>query len=65
MSFLKSIANKLGVDKAIAYSSGARVIQGFTGVGSMFFISAFLTDVEQGFYINFGFLIATQVFFRI
>ena len=50
MKFLKSIANKLGVDKAIAYSSGARIVQAFTGVGSIFFISTFLTGVEQGFY---------------
>lgn len=40
----------MGVDKAIAYSSGALAIQGFTGVGSMFLISSFLTGVEKGFY---------------
>lgn len=65
MSLLKSIASKLGVDKAIAYSSGARVIQGFTGVGSMFFISTFLTGVEQGFYFTFGSILALQVFFEL
>lgn len=65
MSFLKSIASKLGVDKAIAYSSGARVIQGFTGVGSVFFISTFLTGVEQGFYYTFGSILALQVFFEL
>lgn len=65
MSFIKTIAQKLGVDKAIAYSSGARVIQGFTGVGSMFFISTFLTGVEQGFYFTFGSILALQVFFEL
>lgn len=55
----------MGVDKAIAYSSGARVIQGFTGVGSMFFISTFLTGVEQGFYFTFGSILALQVFFEL
>ena len=55
----------MGVDKAIAYSSGARIIQGFTGVGSMFFISTFLTGVEQGFYFTFGSILALQVFFEL
>lgn len=50
MSFIRSIAPKMGVDKAIAYSSGARVIHGFTGVGSMFLISSFLTGVDEGFH---------------
>lgn len=65
MKFLKSIANKLGVDKAIAYSSGARILQAFTGVGSIFFISTFLTGVEQGFYYTFGSILALQVFFEL
>lgn len=65
MSFLKTIARKLGVDKAIAYSSGARIVQAFTGVGSIFFISTFLTGVEQGFYYTFGSILALQVFFEL
>ena len=65
MSILRSIANKLGVDKAIAYSSGARIVQAFTGVGSIFFISTFLTGVEQGFYYTFGSILALQLFFEL
>lgn len=65
MPFLKSIAGKLGIDKAIAYSSGARMVQGFTGVASMFFISSFLTGVEQGFYFTFGSILALQIFFEL
>lgn len=65
MSFLKTIASKLGVDKAIAYSSGARIVQAFTGVGSIVFISTFLTGVEQGFYYTFGSILALQVFFEL
>lgn len=65
MKFLKSVAKKLGVDKAIAYSSGARIVQAFTGVGSIFFISTFLTGVEQGFYYTFGSILALQVFFEL
>lgn len=62
---IKQIAQKMGVDKAIAYSSGARVVQGFTGVGSIFFISTFLTGVEQGFFFTFGSILALQVFFEL
>lgn len=65
MSFIKTIAQKMGVDKAIAYSSGARVIGAFTGVASVFFITSFLTGVEQGFYYTFGSLLAMQVFFEL
>ena len=59
------IANKIGLDKAIAYSSGARVIQAVAGVGSVFFITRFLTGIEQGFYYTFGSLMAIQVFFEL
>lgn len=65
MLFFNTIAHKLGVDKAIAYSSGARIVQAFTGVGSIFFISTFLTGVEQGFYYTFGSILALQVFFEL
>ena len=62
---LKKLALKLGVDKAIAYSSGARIVQAITGVGSIFFISTFLSGVEQGFYYTFGSIAALQVFFEL
>lgn len=53
MSMIKIIAQKIGMDKSIAYSSGARIVQGFTGVASVFFITSFLTGVEHGFYYTF------------
>lgn len=62
---LRNFATKIGLDKSIAYSSGARVIQGIAGVGSMFFISTFLTGVEQGFYFTFGSILALQIFFEL
>ena len=62
---IKSLLKKIGIDKSIAYSSGARVVQAFTGVGSIFFISTFLSGVEQGFYYTFGSIIAIQVFFEL
>lgn len=62
---LYSLVKKLGVDKSIAYSSGARVVQAFTGVASILFISQFLTKTEQGFYYTFGSIIAIQIFFEL
>lgn len=60
-----NIAHRIGMDKAIAYSSGSRIIGGVTGVLSVFFISTFLTGVEQGFYYTFGSILALQVFFEL
>ena len=62
---LVDIARKAGVDKSIAYSSGSRVIGGLAGVLSIYFITTYLTGVEQGFYFTFGSLLAMQVFFEL
>lgn len=65
LNLVRSIFRRFGVDKSIAYSSGARVVQAFTGVASIFFIAQFLTKVEQGFYYTFGSIVAIQVFFEL
>ncbi len=62
---LRRIAQGIGIDKAIAYTSGARIVQGVSGVGTMFFLSTFLTEIEQGFYFTFGSILALQVFFEL
>lgn len=62
---VRILANKIGLDKAVAFSSGARVVQGIAGVLTVFFLSIFLTGVEQGFYFTFGSIIALQVFFEL
>ena len=64
-SILRRIAQGIGIDKAIAYTSGARIVQGVSGMGTMFFLSTFLTGVEQGFYFTFGSILALQVFFEL
>lgn len=61
----KNIARKAGLDKAIAYSSSSRIVSGLAGVFAIFFISLFLTGVEQGFYFTFGSILALQVFFEL
>lgn len=65
MNIKDIVTQKLGIDKAIAYTSGSRIVQGFTGVASVFFITTFLTGVEQGFYYTFGSILALQVFFEL
>lgn len=44
---LKVIANKLGVDKAIFFTTTARILQGAGGIVSVIFISAYLTVIWQ------------------
>lgn len=65
MNIIKRIVNTLGLDKSIAYTSGARIIQAFTGVASIIFISRYLSSIEQGFYYTFGSIVAMQVFFEL
>lgn len=63
--FVSILANRIGMDKSIAYSSGSRILQGLTGVISVLFITSFLTGVEQGFYYTFGSILALQIFFEL
>src|SRR5450759_609571 len=57
--------NKLGVDRAIFYTSLARIIMAIAGVITIFFVARFLTNIEQGFYYTFGSVLAIQVFFEL
>lgn len=59
------LAHKIGMDGAIAYSSAARVFQAFAGIISIFFIAAFLSGDEQGYYYTFGSILAIQTFFEL
>ncbi len=62
---IKSFAKKIGMDGAIAFSSGGRIIQAVAGVLSIIFIATFLTPEEQGFYYTFGSILGIQVFFEL
>ena len=63
--FIKRIQRYLGIDRAIFYTSVARIIQAFGGVVSVLFVARYLTDIEQGFYYTFGSIVAIQVFFEL
>lgn len=62
---IKSLINKIGLDRAIAYGSGARIIQAAAGVITVFFIAAFMSSEEQGYYYTFSSLLGIQVFFEL
>jgi len=63
--YLKRFFRALGIDYAIAYSMGARIIQATGGVVTVFFIARYLTKQEQGFYFTFGSILAIQLFFEL
>ncbi|HBO06469.1 MULTISPECIES: hypothetical protein [Bacteroides] len=65
MSFLKTLASKLGIDKSIFFTSLARIVQAVGGVISILFVARYLTEIEQGFYYTFGSIVAIQVFFEL
>ena len=62
---LVRLLHKIGMDRAIAYGSGARIIQAIAGVVTLFFIAAFLSGEEQGYYYTFSSLLGIQVFFEL
>lgn len=57
--------DKLGINKAIFYSCGTRVIQASGGLFTLFFIAKYLNIEEQGYYYTFGSILALQVFFEL
>ncbi|MEN9918143.1 MAG: hypothetical protein RL662_579 [Bacteroidota bacterium] len=65
MDRIRNQVRKIGIDKAIAYSSLARIIQAGGGVFTIFFIASCLTFDEQGYYYTFGSILAIQVFFEL
>lgn len=52
MFMLRIIARKIGMDKSIAYSSGANILCVFTGLASIYFLSLCLTGDEQGYWFD-------------
>jgi hypothetical protein len=59
---LKKIGHHWGIDTAVGYAVSARVWQLLTGQLTMLLIVFCLTDVEQGYYYAFFYLLAMQIF---
>lgn len=65
LQIFKNILAKFGVDRAIFYTSSARIIQAAGGLITVFLISSFMTKEEQGFYYTFTSVLAIQIFFEL
>lgn len=63
--YLIVISQKLGIDKAIAYTSGNGIINAFIGVFSVLLYATCLTKEEQGYYYTFSSVLAIQGFFEL
>lgn len=62
---LVDLAHKIGMDKAIAYTSGNGILGAFIGVFSVVLYATCLTKEEQGYYYTFASVLAIQGFFEL
>lgn len=62
---IQKVAQLLGVDKAIAYTSSNGVLGALIGVVSVFIYATCLSKEEQGYYYTFASVMAIQVFFEL
>ena len=65
MKIFNTLLNKIGIDRAIIYTSLGRLLQGAGGFLTLFLISKFMTQEEQGFYYTFASVLGIQVFFEL
>lgn len=56
---------KLGIDKAIAYTISTRVVQLLSALFTVYFTTKFFSPDEQGYYFTFSSILALQVFFEL
>ena len=59
------LLEKLGVDRPVLYVLLSRVVMVFFSVITIFFVSVFLTSVEQGYYYTFSSVLGLQVIFEL
>jgi len=62
---LINIAQRIGMDKAIAYTSGNGIIGAFIGVFSVVLYATCLSKEEQGYYYTFASVLTIQGFFEL
>jgi hypothetical protein len=63
--FLRGVARRLGVDRAIFFTIIARGWSALAGPVTFLFVAHFLRPEEQGYYYTFGSILALQVFFEL
>lgn len=65
ISYIKNTLTKIGVDRAVIYTIIWRVVSALGGIGSIFFITNYLSGSEQGYFYTFSSLISLQFFFEL
>lgn len=65
MTFLQRITRLIGIDKSIAYTTGAQAVGAIGGFVTSMFILWCLSKEEQDYYYTFKSVIALQVFFEL
>lgn len=65
MGIIRKIASKIGLDKAIFFTSSASILGAFGNVVSVILVVKYLTGNEQGFYYTFGSIVFIQIFFEL
>lgn len=65
MNIMRNFLQRYGVDRAISFTLLGRFWNSIANVCSIFIITKFLSDEEQGYYYTFGSLIGLQVFFEL
>ena len=61
----KKLLNKIGIDKAILFTSASSMVGTLGSVFTVILIIHFFNEVEQGFYYTFGSIVAIQIFFEL
>ena len=64
-TFLLKIFQKLGIDKAIAFTSGNGIMNAAIGVVSVFIYTTCISKEEQGYLYTFNSVMAIKVFFEL
>ncbi len=62
---LKKLANKIGFDKAILFTSASSIVGTIGSVVTVLLVIKLFDEVEQGFYYTFGSILSIQIFFEL
>src|SRR6516162_4658827 len=62
---VKAIRNRLGVDRAVAYTFSGRLVNILSSTGTVLLIVHFLTPIEQGYYYTLFSLVSLQLIFEL
>jgi len=61
----KKLVNRIGIDKAILFTSASSIVGTLGSVFTVLLVMRFFNEVEQGFYYTFGSILSIQIFFEL